>query len=168
MVAVIAASFVTSETKPWNAITYVLPAQVITPDNMIPESFGRSDEVPARLTRLIDCVNFTCPEEALGVEITARWQEIGENGKPTTKTLTVLDSFVSSLVEGDDYRVGENSIFVTNLNPFPVPEEVLGATAASGSSTGTWRIEGEVLPLIDGASPVVWQTQTFIVDIRRD
>ena len=161
-VSVLVVTAVTPENKPWNAISYVLPAQVITADNYIPESFTRGDEVPVRITRVIDCINFTCPQEGLPTEVTVRWQLLNTEGGATTTLVTVLDAFPTTLVEGQEYRIGENSITTSQLAPIPVPAEAMGKTITEGGSA-LWRITGEVQPLVENAAPVPWQTQDFLV-----
>jgi hypothetical protein len=151
-----------AEPPPWNAISYVIPAQVITEDNYIAPSYSGTDEIPIRLTRLTDCMEYRCDNEAIAVEITARWELI-EDGVLQTKRVTVLDAFESSLLAGIDYFPGDVGIFTTQLNPFPIPPEVTGHTAVSGG-TSTWRIGGIVQPLVENADPVVWRTQTITIE----
>lgn len=160
-VVAVVVSITSTRTEPWNGITYVIPAQVITPDNQIPESFGRGDEVPVRITRVTDCVNFSCPKDGLATLVTVRFQLL-EDGVEQTTVITVLEEFEQVLIEGEAYIPGENLISTINLNPIPVPPEVIGHAAVNGGSS-TWRIEGTVTPLVDNASPVPWGTATFVV-----
>jgi len=145
----------------WFGLSYVLPAQVISEANEFNDVYTSNDEIPVRLTRITDCATYTCPEGALPTEVTVRWQLL-EDGDLTITVFTVLDAFKVSLVEGEGYRVGEYGINTTQLAPFPVPDEVIEWNEQNGGSS-TWRIEGFTEPLIEGASPVAWQTQSFVV-----
>ena len=162
LVTVAAYSIIRPSQEPWNAVSYVIPAQVITPDNTVPESFGPGEEVPVRITRVTDCVDFDCPENTLTTLVSVRWQLL-EDGVEQTTQFAVLEDQEVVLLQGEDYRVDETSINTRQLNPIPVSPQVVAHAADNGGSS-TWRIEGTVVPLYPNASPVAWYTQTFTVE----
>jgi len=164
LVAVIGYAMVNPAVEPWNGLSYVIPAQVIEEDNTVPTSFVSGDEVPVRITRVTDCVAHICPPDGLPTLVNVRWQLL-EDGVEQTTSYAVLSDFEQVLEEGRDYRVGESLISTIQLNPIPVPAEVSGYSAVNGGAS-EWRIEGEVVPLVTNASPVPWQTQSFMVVVE--
>lgn len=158
-----------TDDDPWQGVSYLAPIAIIEYDNTIPTVDGvdipsfyadEDTKIPARLTRVVNCADYTCPAGSFPYEVTVRWQ-LMDGGVPQTTQITVLEGFESALIEGLDYICGESGEYIEQLNPFGVSDEVRAYIEAEGLDVSSWRIEGRVDFLVQGVEPVAWSTQVF-------
>lgn len=171
--AAVVARVANEEAEQWTALEFVTPVRIIDGDGYVPQE-GALDppsfpgivgtEIPARLTRVIDCESFTCPAGLLPIEVDARWT-LNINGINQSTQFVVLEGFRASLEEGISYIRGEKGTFTIQLNPYRVPQELVDFADEHGLETSDWRVSGEVTPLVgEDAPPVAFVTEIFHID----
>ena len=155
------------ERQTFAGLEYTLPVRIIDAEGMVPEVDGlpapsfddATRDIPARLTATIDCVQYDCPAGLLPVLVTVRWQRLEADGIRQVERYTVLEDFETNLIEGVNYFRDEVTSYTTQLNPYVFPEEGRDWAARDGRDVSVWRIEGDVVPLVQDADPIAWQTE---------
>lgn len=153
-------------------ISFQTPARIISSDNSIP-SFGnlpspaingRTDKIPVRLIRDVNCVSFSCSSGGMPVIVNVNFVQV--NTETTTiKTFPVIRN-VEVLYEIEtDYIPGAVITVSNNLTPFTFPEELITYLEENEKEVSAWRLEGTTKPDRNDGLAVGWTSEVFHVYI---
>lgn len=169
-VAVFFFAWITDEPAPWNAIAYQAPVELKDSTDTRPTVADRpdlpapavrlGDGVPLRVTRLMDCATFECPSGAIKVLADVTWVQVRIDDRPGLSFPEFVD-VETSLVENEDYTVGQFRSFVRPDTRLTVPPEVVAFIRQEGDLVSAWRVEGTTQAQIPGAAAASWSSEIF-------
>lgn len=166
LVSIATFAYLTRE-EAFTPVTFASPAQVIDSDGTVPYVEGIDPpavevdgEVPVRLIRNINCVDFDCPRGAIPVTVEIYWEHLSADGS-SIRTFLEVANFEGVYEEHSDYDLNAMATSVTNIRPIPVPDDVAAYIWQDGLEESIWRLDG--FTIVDDRQRAAWTSQQFIV-----
>ena len=175
IVVLVYSLFVTS-TSPWQGLTYVQPARVITEQGAVPSTSGLktpsivlTDDVtiPIRVTRVLACDTNDCPKGSIPITVDIDWVRLDADGNTGT-IRNQITNLETAYIEGEDYERGQLSLKTTDIQPFEIPDMVRMNIAREELVVSTWRIEGRTTPQIPGGVAATWVSEPIQIRAPRE